>query len=186
VASLLGGTGIKIVGNKEKGKLVECDAMITKDAGVGLFMVTADCLPVVAYDRKNKILVLVHLGWRGVDGKLIQKVVSKMQNPQVWIGPGVRKETYIKYGEKLDFFMKNIRKANIKEWDRFLVKMPEGKVGIDLAGYVIKQVTDMGVDRKQIAVSGVDIIKDTIYFSHFRAGETGEKEGRFATVVTRK
>jgi len=191
LASLLGGTEINIVDSGYKKKYIEGDALITKEKGVGLFMVTADCLPVVLYDKTRQILALVHLGWRGVDGKLAIKVIKKLgefgckpADIQVWIGPGVKKETYIKYGKKLEEFRKIMGEDSFREWQEFLVKTPiKDQFGVDLIGFVWKQLDEMGIKKEQIDVSNVDTIRDTNYFSHYRAGQTGEKEGRFATVA---
>ncbi len=188
-ASLLGGTKINTVGREDKGKFIEGDALITTQKGVALFMVTGDCLPVAFFDPTKKILAMAHLGWKGVDLRLAEKVMKRLkevgantEQVRVFIGPGVRKDTYIKYGEKLEFFKKNTGKA----WKDFLVNMPDKKVGLDLVGYVIRQLVGAGVKEKNINVSDIDTIADKNYFSHYRAGMTGEKEGRFATVLMRK
>jgi copper oxidase (laccase) domain-containing protein len=106
---------------------------------------------------------------------------STIYDLRVTIGPGVRKETYIKYGEKLEYFVNNI--TDKQEWREFMVDRGEGKMGLDLAGYVCKQAMMKGVKKENIEVSPVDTIADNNYFSHYRAGMGGENEGRFATAV---
>lgn len=186
-ASLLGGADVNIVSYKDKGKLIEGDALITRDKNTALFMVTADCLPVIIYS--DEILALVHLGWRGVDLKLVQKVLFKLQESgfkiekmKMLIGPGTKKETYVKYGEKLNEFYR-LLKTDMDEWKSFLKTNTEGRTEVDLVGFVIKQAADLGFNRENIEISEIDTIKNTNYFSHYRAGTTGEKEGRFATVA---
>jgi YfiH family protein len=197
--ALQGGTDIYIVSEKDKEKEIAGDALITTDKNTALFMVTADCLPVIIYS--DEMLALVHAGWRGVDGKIVQKTINKMkelsfdsfgpsqdkfaQDCKMIIGPGTKKETYIKYGDKLEEFYQAI-KTDKKEWQEFLIDYGNGKIGLDLVEFVIKQARDLGVKRENIEISPIDTIKDTDYFSHYRAGETGEKEGRFATVVELK
>lgn len=187
LASLLGGTEINIVGNKEKGKYIEGDALITKEKGVGLFMVTADCLPVVMFDKAKNILALVHLGWKGVNGKLAIKVIkrlsdlgSKPEDIEVWIGPGVRKGTYKKWDKGWDEFVQ-ITGENVKEWEKFIEDTDDGKKTLDLIGYVLKQLRGLRVTN--VETSPIDTFTDTNYFSHHRAYFTREQEGRFATVV---
>jgi polyphenol oxidase len=186
---LQGGTEIKVVGKKEKKEEFKCDGLVTTELGVGLFMCAADCLPVIMADVERKVLGLVHLGWRGVDGKLAQKMVQKMmelgadpKKIEVLIGSGVRQETYIKFGKKLEEFQEAV--TNKKEWKAFLIeKEIPGQVGVDLVGYVKKQLEEMGVNEEKIQISKIDTIADENYFSHYRAGKTGEEEGRFATVA---
>lgn len=183
-ASLKSGTEVQEVSKVQRGKYVVGDALITSENNLALAMVTGDCLPVTFYDSKNKIIGLAHLGWRGVEGKLALKVIKRLSDEvKIFIGPGVRQETYIKYGEKLKYFKDQI---NSGEWNDFLIEKAEGKFGVDLVGLVKRQLMSVGVKQGNIEVSGVDTIKDIEYFSHYRSGMTGEKEGRFMTVVVRK
>lgn len=191
MASLLNGVEIRKVGKKDKGKYCECDAMITDEVGVGLWMVTADCLPVVFFDRKTGRLALAHLGWRGVNGTLAMKVVrkmvemgSKVESIRIWIGPGVRKGTYKKWGKGWEEFKDEVGEG-IKEWEDFLQRTREGFVILDLPGLVVKQLKSLGVEEKMIEVSRVDTVADINYYSHHRVHFTHETEGRFASVAMR-
>src|SRR3989344_2462433 len=74
--SLVHGVDVVKVGKKDLGKTIEADALITSEPGVGLFMMTADCFPVIVYDP-GKMAGLAHLGYRGVWERLVQKVVKK-------------------------------------------------------------------------------------------------------------
>jgi YfiH family protein len=190
LASLLGGVELNVVGEKDKNKYIEGDALITKEKGVGVFMVTADCLPVVMFDPTKKILALVHLGWKGVDGKLAIKVIKRLrdlgsrpEDIRVWVGPGVRKGTYKKWEKGWDEFVQIIGE-NKKEWEDFIEDTDDGKKTLDLAGYVLKQLRDSGVTY--VEVSPIDTFTDKNYFSHHRAFFTKEPEGRFATVAMMK
>ena len=189
-ASLLGGTEINLIGSEDKKKYVEGDALITAEKGLGLFMVTADCLPVVMFDKTNNILALVHLGWKGVNGRLAIKVIkrlsdlgSKPEHIKVWIGPGARKGTYKKWEKGWEEFVHTVGE-NMNEWKDFIEDTDDGKKTLDLVGYVLKQLRDSGIIN--VEVSPIDTVADHNYFSHHRAYFTKEPEGRFATVVMRK
>lgn len=198
--SLVHGTDINMATEKDKGKIIEGDGLITAEKNVALFMTTGDCLPAIFYDEKS--IGLAHLGWKGVRGKLAPKMAGYFDNPRVVIGPGARKESYIKYGEKLDFFLKEIAKSR-QEWEPFLIPMEQaGWMRIDLEGYATKQLIEAGVKAENIEISPIDTIKDSNYFSHYRVGmkivpedsplhklinyDPKEKEGRFATVAMLK
>ena len=153
-------------------------------------MLTGDCLPVVYFDGKNEILGLAHLGWRGVDKELAGFMVEKMaevgadpENLQILIGPGVRKETYLKYERGVLDFKNNV---DLSKWEKFMEDKPDGKLALDLVGYVGHQVTGKGVLSENIKVSEVDTVADRNYFSQFRSDKSGEPQGRFATVVMLK
>ena len=46
--------------------------MITKINGIALGVVTADCVPVLIFDRNNKIVGCIHAGWRGAFSNIIK------------------------------------------------------------------------------------------------------------------
>lgn len=82
------GTDIIIVNQKESyykesgafSTLGECDAMITALKGICLLIFIADCVPLLLYDSKKKVIALVHAGWKGTVGLITQKTVYKMQS----------------------------------------------------------------------------------------------------------
>ncbi len=163
------------VGKKHKGKSVECDAIVTKEVGVALFMLTGDCYPVVVYDEEANKVALIHLGYLGVGNKLVQKVVRSFSDPArlwVYIGPGVRKESYV--------FENPIQKDN-PLWKPYLSELGQEKFSIDLPGFIVDQLKEMEVEN--IVDCGVDTATSGEYFSHYRSVRSGESEGRFATVA---
>lgn len=173
------GDEVRVVGGKDGGKMFKADALVTKEKNVVLFLLTADCFPVILYDEKAEILGLVHLGWQGVDRELVTKVAGKMtslgaREMLAIVGPGIRKESYV--------FNVPLIQENDPKWQSFLTKLGDGRTSIDLTGFIKKQLVDCGV--KEIEDCGMDTVKDKNYFSHYRAVRTGEPEGRFATIAT--
>ncbi len=55
------------------------DALITNQIGVCIGVGTADCVPILIFDPKNKVLAAIHAGWRGTVAKLGAKVVEIMK-----------------------------------------------------------------------------------------------------------
>lgn len=82
--------------------LAGVDALITNKAGLCITVQTADCVPVLLYDYKKKVIGVVHAGWRGTVGRLVEKTVKKMvdefecnpQDVQAGIGPSIYKHAY--------------------------------------------------------------------------------------------
>lgn len=188
--SLVHGNDVLMAGEKDKGKKLEADGFITLEKGVGIFLMTGDCLPVVFCDDEKGILGIAHLGWRGVDkelaGVMVKKLVelgSNVRDLHIWIGPGVRKETYWKYDRGVPEFLKSVE---VEKWKRFLEDKPDGQLALDLVGYVMQQLIEEGVLKENIKVSEIDTVADRNYFSQFRSDKLGEPQGRFATVVIRR
>lgn len=160
----------------------EGDALLTNEKNVFLFMMTADCLPVILFDPIKKVLALVHCGWRSTEEKIVQKVVSKIvsdygsdtNNIIAHIGPSIQKESYV---------FENPVVENLPGWESFLDKLENGEFEIDLVGYNVFQLEKSGVLPENVEVSPIDTVINKSYFSHYRSVRTGESEGRFCTVV---
>jgi YfiH family protein len=56
----------------------DCDALITDVEGVVLSILTADCVPVLLYDREREVVAAVHAGWKGTKAQIVSKTVQKM------------------------------------------------------------------------------------------------------------
>jgi len=55
------------------------DASITGRAGLLLGVQTADCVPILLVDTKNRAVAAVHAGWRGTLQRIVTKTIGKMQ-----------------------------------------------------------------------------------------------------------
>lgn len=141
---------ITVIGNKEcrgwhtmEDAIADCDAMITDQKDVILTVLTADCVPVLLFDREKKVVAAVHAGWKGTKSNITGKTVKKMietvgsdpKNIVAFIAPSIGRccyevgedvashfsdqETFEKVGEKymLDLPMvnqKQLLKAGLK------------------------------------------------------------------------
>ncbi|OGP31647.1 MAG: hypothetical protein A2073_04725 [Deltaproteobacteria bacterium GWC2_42_11] len=61
-----------------KSKDIMADAITTNLSAVPIAVLTADCLPVLLYDRINKAIAVVHAGWKGTLNRVLQKSVMVM------------------------------------------------------------------------------------------------------------
>ena len=55
------------------------DASVTKRAGLLLAVQTADCVPILLVDPKNRAVAAVHAGWRGTLARIVEKAIGRMQ-----------------------------------------------------------------------------------------------------------
>lgn len=62
----------------EEIKALEADAIITDIRGITIGVLTADCVPVLLFDRENKVMAAVHAGWKGTAQGIARKTVLKM------------------------------------------------------------------------------------------------------------
>lgn len=72
--------------------LRSADGAYTNHTDVVLAVLTADCLPIVIVDRKGTELAVVHAGWRGLAGGIVENAVRRFSNNgglQAWLGPAI-------------------------------------------------------------------------------------------------
>ncbi|MCA1693060.1 MAG: polyphenol oxidase family protein [Actinobacteria bacterium] len=74
------------------------DAAVTRQSGAALAVLTADCAP-VALASDEGVIGVVHAGWRGVVGGVVQKAVGDLRalgatRLQAVMGPCIRSECY--------------------------------------------------------------------------------------------
>jgi YfiH family protein len=82
---------------EHSGCLGEGDALITNVPGLTLSIRTADCLPILIADQRNRAIAAVHAGWRGTVSQVVPKTVQLMSEKfgtrsadlVVAIGPGI-------------------------------------------------------------------------------------------------
>lgn len=115
------GNNVVVVDSKNIGQeITECDGLITNDPNVILVVKTADCLPISITDSNQKVIALVHAGWRGLYKEIIKNSISKLVtkfdcNPidlKIKIGPHICQKHY-EVGEEVWRLFKDIRGAVI-------------------------------------------------------------------------
>ena len=67
---------------KNSKRKILSDAMITKEKNIALGVVTADCVPILVYDKKNKVVGCIHAGWKGAFSGIIKNTIQKMKRNQ--------------------------------------------------------------------------------------------------------
>jgi polyphenol oxidase len=78
------------------------DGLITNTPGILLGIQTADCLPVILVDAKNKAVGVFHVGWRGTISRIVEKGAGEMRrffgtlpkDLHAAIGPGIHSCCY--------------------------------------------------------------------------------------------
>ena len=96
------GNNVMIVDSKDAAKpygydqLFEADGYVTNMPNVPLVVFTADCIPLLLADEKNRVVASVHSGWRGtvldIERQAIEKMVSlgaETANIKACIGPAI-------------------------------------------------------------------------------------------------
>lgn len=165
---------IKIIENSEE-IVKNTDALITNKSNIYLFTLHADCTPIYILDKKNRIVALIHSGWRGTHKKILEKTLKKMlysfnSKPEdiiVAFGPSIRKDSF-----EVDYDVYKLFKEKFendiyyeKKDNKYLIDLP--KINTDIA-------KKFGVS--QIIDSNICTYEDKRFYS-FRKTHGNEKMG---------
>lgn len=152
------------------------DAIITDNPAVTLFMRFADCVPILLFDQKRKVIGLVHAGWEGTVKKIVSKAIttmvdnygSKPQEIKAGIGPSISVKNY-PVGPAVE---KQVMESFGDIGNQFLIRN-NGEIKFDLwkANQYLLELKGV----KEIEVSGICTASNPDdWFSHrFTRGRTG-------------
>ena len=120
--------------NKISNKKLIGDGLITNIRGIGIVILTADCSPILFFDRKKKIIGAAHAGWKGLYGGIIENTIenmvqlgAKIKNICVAIGPCIQKNNYevgIEFYERFINKDRTYKKFFLKENNKILFDLP--------------------------------------------------------------
>lgn len=102
-------------------ELEETDALVTNQPGICLCVQTADCVPILLFDPKQKAVAAIHAGWRGTVKKIAAETIQKMkssfhsssENILAAIGPSIGPEVYEVGDEVVEAVRKSIPNAEL-------------------------------------------------------------------------
>ena len=133
------------------------DALITDQKKIVLVVLTADCVPVLIFDKKLKIISAIHAGWKGAYKGIIQKVLnyfkkqgSESKNLIAAIGPCISQKNYEVQNDFKSKFLKQSKRNKI------FFKKVKNKTYFSLNKYVKFQLESLGVKK-------IDIINQDTY-----------------------
>ena len=136
---------------KFKKKKLKGDALITNVKNIAIGVLTADCVPVLIYDKNLKIISAIHAGWKGAYIGIIKKVIkfllksgSNSKDLIAVIGPGISQKNYEIQKEFKDKFLKKDKQNKI------FFKLIKNKTYFSLNKYIYSQLKKLGVNNLEI------------------------------------
>lgn len=153
------------------------DAMVTDRPGLALGILTADCTPVLFWDREAGVIGAAHAGWKGAIGGVLANTVTAMETLgarreriAAAIGPTILRASY----EVDDAFVARFCAADPAN-ERFFSDGRPGHAQFDLESYCAASLAAAGVQT--IEALGIDTYaNETRYFSYRRATHRGEPD----------
>ena len=194
---------VRRVGRDDRGKGIfrerdytDVDALMTNEEGVILTAFSADCVPILFYDKGHRAIASCHSGWRGTHGRILARVIEAMQRefsskPEeiyIAIGPSICKNCYEvseDVGEAfLDAFpaLKEVKKNACP-----IERVSEEKFHIDLWELNRIIALECFIPPENISISGYCTMENPdLFFSHrFSQGKRGV-QGSFICLKSQK
>lgn len=90
------------------------DATVSNLKGLFLCATTADCVPIIIYDKVKEAIAAIHAGWKGTSGRIVENTIVEMQKQYdsitgdmiACIGPSISVARYEVGDEVADLFIK--------------------------------------------------------------------------------
>jgi len=165
--------GREILNVTEPGRYEGYDALITNQANLFVGVSTADCVPILVYDSKNKAVAAIHAGWKGTVAELVRLTLEAMKQQYntnasacyAYVGTCID-ETSFEVGPEVA----NQFAPEFKRVDEFTQR-----TFVNLRSANTKQLTTFAIPTAHIAVSSFSTtLNNEDYFSHrFENGQTG-------------
>ncbi|MDB9937162.1 peptidoglycan editing factor PgeF [Candidatus Pelagibacter sp.] len=162
----------------------EGDALVTDKKNIPIAVLTADCAPILIYDKNKKMIAAIHAGWKGAYKDIVKKVIKFMikkgcssKNITAAIGPCIAIHNY----QVREDFIKKFIKKDKKNFVFF--KKSKDKNYFNLSKYINFQLKTLNIKK-------IDIInKDTFnaknnFFSARRSISRNENDyGRNISII---
>ena len=164
---------------KQEEAIENCDALITNLPNIMLTILTADCVPILLLDPKQKVVSAIHAGWKGTEQDIVFKTVEKMKekfnsNPSdiiAGVAPSIGKCCYEVDWNVAQHF-KNIDNAYKKVGNKYMLDLP----------HINKtQLLKAGVKEENIELSNVCTACEVEHYFSYRK-EQG-CSGRFMSMI---
>ncbi len=156
------------------------DVLLTNRPGIGIGVLTADCLPIVLFDSKMHAIALAHAGWKGSVRSVVRRAAKMMrsrfktkpENIVAYLGPSAKSCCY----EISDEFATKLKGVSAS-----CVVSRDDKLFFDLPALNIAQLVKLGLREENIVAEHNECtICNNLYCSYRRSGHGA---GRQATVA---
>lgn len=161
------------------------DAHWTETSKTGLLVSTADCIPVMIYNRRTKQIAAVHAGWKGVANQIVFKTLLQLSTKEstskdflIWTGPHIQQLSFEVKKDVLDFILAASFGDNKNQhWIS-----SDGKIFVNLLSILHTQMKAAVGSGFKLFELNSDTLLNPNYFS-FRRDKTVGRNKSFITLV---
>ncbi len=154
-----------------------CDALWTRECGVPLMLLFADCVPIVLVRPSVPAVAVVHAGWRGLAAGVVEESVAALPIPGdnddllAFIGPHIGPCCY------------EVGCEVVSHFDNAFVTIAAASTRLDLGAAVMDRLERSGVPEGRQWHLGICTAHNTErFYSHRAEGRTG-RHGALAVIL---
>jgi len=150
------------------------DALVTDQPGVTVAVRTADCVPVLVYDRRRRAVAAIHAGWRGALAGIVPRTIDLMGSRfrtvaselRVSIGPSAGPCCY-----EVDEAVLAPLRSGASDWQAVVRDDRGTKARLDLRELVRRQLAQHGVRPEYVTTINLcTICHADLFYSYRREG----------------
>jgi len=150
------------------------DALVTDQPDVTVAVRTADCVPVLVYDRRRRAVAAIHAGWRGAVAGIVPKTIEMMlarfdvhkTDLRIGIGPSAGPCCY-----EVDEPVLTPLRHGVVEWQSVVQEDRGGTARLDLKQLLRRQMERIGIRPQQMTtVNLCTICHGDLFYSYRREG----------------
>ena len=173
---------LQLTADEQQARLEGFDALMTAVPEVCIGVSTADCVPVLLYDRRQRAAAAIHAGWRGTVQRIVEKTLAQMMavygsqatDITAQIGPCIHLESFEVGDEVYQAF-------ETEGFPMPPISRKYEKWHIDLPACNRQQLLAGGVPASNIHISPVCTFQQSE--SYFSARRLGINSGRIYTGI---
>ena len=174
---------------------LDADAMVSQQVGLGLAIMTADCVPIVLYQPATGQIAAIHAGWQGLACGVIKATAERFSSAEpimAWIGVCISQENYEVGREVRDKLLAGcidnqaLSMQHLESFEeRYVLASEADKIKLNLPRLAADQLNSAG-----IIVSNDSTVPcsyaDPHYYSYRRQTHLGQAAtGRMALIISR-
>ncbi|WP_069366606.1 peptidoglycan editing factor PgeF [Salisediminibacterium beveridgei] len=181
VPHILKGSGAR----SQAGAIRDTDGLYTKENGIVLALLYADCIPIYFSAPEKHLIGIAHAGWKGTVLNIAGKMVKLWEDAegvdrseiQAVIGPGISKAQYEVDERIIKSVDETLNELAIEEVP--YQKLDPDRFLLDLKKLNVLLLRNAGLHDSQIHVSPICVNREQEhFFSHRRTtGQTGRMAG---------
>ena len=160
------------------------DALVTDQKSVPIAILTADCAPILLYDKNKEMVAAIHAGWKGAHKDIIIKVVKFMikkgcypKNITAAIGPCISNKNYQVREDFIKKFIKKDKKNII------FFKKTNNKNYFNLNKYVQFQLKSLNIKKIDTINKDTFNVKNNFFSARRSISHNENNYGRNISII---